>query len=87
MQKATARFVKHPDMKNSVHFLFVAPVCNITDSTVQNLYFSPILKGANFKPERLPAVRTNSFYIYRNCVYRIIPSRGHLDHPRYRYPE
>lgn len=70
--------LKHPDMKKFLFITFLLPLfATAQDSTVQNLYFTPILKKArNFKPDDYLASRNNSFYIYRNCVYRILPSSG-----------
>lgn len=77
-RKLRLGLLKHPDMKKFLFISFMLPLfATAQDSTVQNLYFTPILKKArNFKPEEYLASRTNSFYIYRNCVYRIYPVSG-----------
>ncbi|MGN6420402.1 MAG: LA_2272 family surface repeat-containing protein [Pseudobacter sp.] len=65
-------------MKKFLFISFLVPLlATAQDSTVQNLSFTPFLKKArHFKPDDYLASRNNSFYIYRNCVYRILPASG-----------
>lgn len=49
------------------------------DSLVQNLFFTPSYKkSASFGDEDYNPRNARSFYLYRNCVYKIHPSYGGL---------
>lgn len=66
-------------MKNFITIicLFLAFFVRAQEHSIQNLYFSPLThKRPNFKSNDYVIGSGNAFYIYRNCVYRVIVSIG-----------